>query len=228
MVQSLMDNWGAAAANRAALYGWLASLLSQELTQEQYQAYGRGDAAGLLDLLAGIGLEQESARLRQAIAGFGQQGLDFIDLKSDFAQLFLMDGKHSAMPYASFYLEASQQLYGDAEKRMREFLAKSGLRVDQDFREPADHLSVYLALVQKWVQQPAGQREQMAAAAREQAVFLQDALLCWLPAFVERTEAAVGLGHDFYPALARLLLVFVREDAAGLQELARELEGIAH
>ena len=229
MSQSVQVSWEALSASRAALYGWLASLFAQELTQEQYLCYQRGEAQALLDLFETIGLEPESRRLGAAIAALDPQGQGSIDLRSDFSHLFLLDARHSALPYASFYLESNRQLYGEAEQRMRSFLGQSGLRVDQDFREPADHLSVYLAVMEKWAAQgDAGPPQQMAALATEQAAFLRDALLSWLPAFAERARAAQGLSSDFYPALADLLLAFVRADVQALQELSQELEGHAH
>ena len=102
---------------------------------------------------------------------------------------------------------------------MRAFLAEGGLQVQADFREPADHLAVYLAALAHWSRTMAGLADEaaQAEAASQQAEFLATALLSWLPEFVARCQA-IRVSSDFYPALAALLLAFVTADAEALQD----------
>ena len=217
--------WRLANRQRAQLYGWFASLYAAEVSEVALEGY-LGDGyqplyAGLSDLGLGAGV----ARLQAAIEALRTLPLARLELAADFAQLFLLDAKSGALPYASVYEDEGKGsvLYGAAEERMRSFLAESGLAIQADFREPADHLAVYLALVAKLAEQDAEQgidSIDFATAAFEQLSFLQAGLLGWLEAFVQRCQQARPR-FDFYPALATLLHGFVREDVLFLDDVAQ-------
>ena len=217
--------WRLANRQRAQLYGWFASLYAAEVSEVALEGY-LGDGyqplyAGLSDLGLGAGV----ARLQAAIEALRTLPLARLELAADFAQLFLLDAKTGALPYASVYEDEGKGsvLYGAAEERMRSFLAESGLAIQADFREPADHLAVYLALVAKLAEQDAEQgidSIDFATAAFEQLSFLQAGLLGWLEAFVQRCQQARPR-FDFYPALATLLHGFVREDLLFLDDVAQ-------
>jgi hypothetical protein len=66
---------------------------------------------------------------------------------------------------------------------------------------------------------PTNSRSDPGVAAREQSIVLRDGLLDWLPHFVERCGQARPR-FDVYPALASLLLGFVRADQLFLQDIA--------
>ncbi|MCB1946388.1 MAG: molecular chaperone TorD family protein, partial [Thauera sp.] len=103
------------------------------------------------------------------------------------------------------------------EARMRDFLDASGLSIQADFREPADHLAVPLALMAE-LAGAASSVEDIPTAAATQADFLRTAVLDWLPRFVERCQQARPR-FDVYPALAALLLGFVRADVTFLEDV---------
>ena len=134
--------------------------------------------------------------------------------------MFLLDAEAGALPYASAYdtEQLQLQLYGPAEARMRAFLATASLAVGDEFKEPADHLAVYLSLMARFAEQDAS-TDNRPVAARNQSDFLQDALLTWLPSFASRNRKA-SPRYDFYPALAALLVNFVEHDARFVRELA--------
>lgn len=212
--------WQFASTQRAGLYGWFARLYAQEVSDELYRSHfadgGFAPFAGLTEL----GLAAEVQRLDAAIAALRAEQLPRLELAADFAQLFLLDGKTSALPYASAYdgKDAAPSLYGAAEARMRDFLAARGLAIQADFREPADHLAVPLALMAELAEKDATGKDSAAAAAA-QAAFLGEALLGWLPRFVERCQQARPR-FDVYPALGALLLGFVRADVLFLDDVA--------
>ena len=216
---TLLAAWPAICQQRARFYDWFCALFARELDAAQIAAYGRGEAAPLLDACEQLGLAGAATRVQQAIAGFSLFAQARIELAADFAQLFLLDQRSAALPYASFYLSEGQRLYGPQEEAMRAFLAEGGLQVQADFREPADHLAVYLAALAHWSRVTAELADvaTQTAAARQQAEFLVTALLSWLPEFVARCQA-IRVSSDFYPALAALLLAFVEADAAALQD----------
>lgn len=217
----LINSWAQTAQERSKVYHWFADLFAQELPEAPFLAYCQGEADNFLSALSEVGLAEESQNFQAAIANLQQQKCTFMDLKADFAHLFLLDGSNAALPYASYYLEKDHQLYGAAEERMSHFLQECGLQVDKRFKEPADHLAVYLALMAKWSQQDGGLTKINAIhhQAHEQAQFLQEALLPWLPEFVSRCQVFSSLSSQFYPALAALLLAFVEEDQYYLQQL---------
>ena len=217
--------WRLANRQRAQLYGWFASLYAAEVSEVALEGYLGDGYQPLYAGLSDLGLGAEVARLQAAIEALRTLPLARLELAADFAQLFLLDAKTGALPYASVYEDEGKGsvLYGAAEERMRSFLAESGLAIQADFREPADHLAVYLALVAKLAEQDAEQgidSVDFATAAFEQLSFLQAGLLGWLEAFVQRCQQARP-GFDFYPALATLLHGFVREDVLFLDDVAQ-------
>ncbi len=216
------EEWQFASTQRAALYGWFSRLYAQEVTEDMYRSHFADGGFAPFAGLAEFGLAAEVQRLDAAIAALRAEQLPRLELAADFAQLFLLDGTTSALPYASTYdgQDAASPLYGAAEARMRDFLAARALALQADFREPADHLAVPLAVMAELAEKDAGAQEiATAAAAAAQASFVRSAMLEWLPHFVTRCQQARPR-FDVYPALAALLLGFVRADAAFLEDVA--------
>ena len=180
-------------------------------------AYGRFEPfAGLDELGLAAGLQ----RFEAAIAELRAVPLARLELAADFAQLFLLDARTGALPYASAYAsgEGTAPLYGEAEARMRTVLAAHGLAIQPEFREPADHLAIPLALIADLARRDAA-RPDIPAAAGQQAEALRSLLLDWLPRFADRCQQARPR-FDVYPALAALLLGFVQADLQFLDVLA--------
>ncbi|PWF21251.1 molecular chaperone TorD [Corticimicrobacter populi] len=215
-----LDEWHAVATQRARIYSWFSGLYAAELTQAHFDTLQTGSAASLCDSLAAAGLTGEVARLRAAMTAWHNLPLARLELAADFAQMFLLSARDGAPPYASCYDDAAPQLYGQAETRMRSFLEHSALAVDARFREPADHLAVCLAMMHYQLIQPLTDTDNaVAASAHQQAGSLETYLLGWLPAFEQRSQSC-ATELDFYPALATLLLAFVRQDHAFLRDIA--------
>ena len=211
--------WQFASTQRAGLYGWFARLYAQEVSEEMFRSHFADGGFAPFAGLAELGLGAEVQRLDAAIAALRAEALPRLELAADFAQFFLLDGKTSALPYASAYegKDTAAPLFGAAEARMRDFLAARELAIQADFREPADHLAVPLALMAELAGKDAA-AEDIPAAAAAQAGFIHAGLVDWLPRFVERCQQARPR-FDVYPALAALLLGFVRADAAFLEDV---------
>ena len=214
--------WRFASTQRAGLYGWFSRLYAQEVTDELFRSHFADGGFAPFAGLAELGLAAEVQRLDAAVAALRAEQLPRLELAADFAQLFLLDGTTSALPYASAYAgkDAASPLYGAAEARMREFLTARKLAIQADFREPADHLAVALAVmaeVAEVAEKDSGASD-LPTAAATQADFLRTALLDWLPHFVARCQQARPR-FDVYPALAALLLGFVRADMAFLGDV---------
>ncbi len=219
------EEWRFASRQRAGLYGWFSRLYEEEVSDALFRSHFADRGFAPFAGLAELGLAAEVGRFDAALAALRAEQLPRLELAADFAQLFLLDGRTSALPYASAYAgeDAASPLYGAAEARMREFLAARALAIQADFREPADHLAVALAVMADLAERDSSASEINAAAAA-QADFLRTALLDWLPHFVTRCQQARPR-FDVYPALAALLVGFVGADALFLDDVAGSARG---
>ncbi|WP_296205979.1 molecular chaperone TorD [Psychrobacter sp. UBA3962] len=214
------QQWQAANKARAALYRWFAEIFAREFNkknlaelQQQYPA--------LHQAFSELGLQEESERLQKALNNLKviPEADRALELAADFAHMFLLSGHQSAPPYASYYLEADKMLYGKPAQQMSQFLAEHELDLHPDFREPKDHLSIYLQVLSLWIQHGSEvEGEEQASIAAEQSEFLQSALLNWLPKFNDRCQI-IRVKTQVYPALTDLLLHFVEADQLALVEL---------
>lgn len=214
------NDWAQLSEQYALVYGWFATLYAVEISESVLSDYLSGEAAPLLEGFAALGLGAEARRLQAAIDTLRDLPDAHLELAADFAQLFLLDAKTGALPYASAYEAGQTRLYGPAEERMRAFLANASLAIQDEFKEPADHLAIYLAVMERLVTQQAHTAD-ISAAARDQASFLTDALLAWLPLFAARNQKA-SPRFDFYPALAALLCAFVEHAAGFVRTVAKQ------
>ncbi|WP_084493596.1 molecular chaperone TorD [Brackiella oedipodis] len=219
MDPQLQQHWQQINQQRAAFYGWFAGVFARELSKDAFAFYRTGGANALLAVLKSLGFAEQAEQLQAFSANLQGTEDERVHLMADFASCFLLDKKQSALPYASFYLDQNHQLYGDTSARMRQFLQGNQLQLHPDFKEPADHLAVYLAVMADWCQQVAtlDQPLDIKCQTEQQYEFLAQALLPWLPAWVARLEAVPNLSYRFYPAMGRLLLNYIRSDAHSLQ-----------
>lgn len=214
------QQWQAANKARATLYRWFAEIFAREFNkqnlaelQQQYPA--------LHQAFSELGLQAQSERLQKALNNLKviPEVDRALELAADFAHMFLLSGHQSAPPYASYYLDADKMLYGKPAQQMSKFLAEHELDLHPDFREPKDHLSIYLQVLSLWIQHGSDAKgEELASIATEQSEFLQNALLNWLPKFNERCQV-IQVKTQVYPALTELLLHFVQADQQALLEL---------
>lgn len=199
-------------AGRSYIYLWFSQQYQAELTEPQWQALVGDQLSPFFELLAENGLAAEVQDYTDAVAqlhkDFGAKAR--VVLASDFAHAFLLSGRESAMPYASAYdPNAEGLLYGAMAEVMRQFLAGAGLGLVKDFKEPEDHLAIYLAVLSHMA--GAVTQNNKADMLVEQSRFIDEALTPWLSEFVAKCQT-VGLQSDIYPALARLLEAFVTKD----------------
>lgn len=204
---------------RAETYQWFAQIFSQELTKEQVTVYQDGALNTLCNLLRDIGLSLEVERLQSEIALLEKLAQPALELRADFAACFLLDDANGAMPYASLYLDNTRQMYSDAERKMRELLSKSGLEILASFKEPSDHLAIYLALMQKWCQQLGREIHQttdiegyLGNEYLAQQSLIDEGILTWLPIWNDRLGRVAHRRTNFYQALGDLLLAFLAAD----------------
>lgn len=211
--------WQQACAQRAAVYGWLSSLYAAELSEAGLSAYLGGEMDALLQGLGKLGLADASQRLQEALKRLSDVPYAHLELAADFAQAFLLDAKTGALPYGSCYKSDAAQFCGPTEQRMRSFLEQSSLVLHEDFKEPADHLAIYLAVMVKLIEQAQTDAMRASIQALDQAAFLKDGLMDWLPAFAGKCQQ-IETRFDFYPALGALAMAFVQQDLLFLQDVA--------
>ena len=191
--------------HQALLCQWFATLLANELNEEQLQSYLDGQATPLLEALGEQPeLATAVARLRQAIATLPLLAQPRLELAADFAGLFLSDARHSPAPYASLYKEGAR-FNGPPNARMQQYLASMNYEVDKAFSEPADHLAIMLDYLaenyRRLAHAPTPEAEAVVAE------FVQQELSDWVGQLAPRANQ-VDTASDFYPALLALLAAF--------------------
>ncbi len=150
------------------------------------------------------------------------------EMRLAYTRLLLGPAEGYAPPYASIYLEAESRggkplLMGAEAAAVGELYQQAGLEIAPGQPRLPDHLALELQFMQHLCSCEANalnqQNEQEANRWRAmQQDFLQNHLLSWLPAFVEKVNA-VG-AHPLYRALVELTLEFVRSETVGqLSEL---------
>ena len=216
------QQWQAANEARAALYRWFADIFAREFNKQNLAKLQRQYPA-LHQAFSELGLQEPSEQLQKALNNLKviPEADRALELAADFAHMFLLSDHQSAPPYASYYLDADKMLYGKPAQQMSQFLAEHKLDLHPDFREPKDHLSIYLQVLSLWIQHGSkGETEgkDSASIAAEQSEFLQSVLLNWLPKFNERCQS-IQVKTQVYPALTDLLLHFVAADQQALVEL---------
>ncbi|WP_063815271.1 molecular chaperone TorD [Salmonella enterica] len=186
----------------ACVYAWLALLFFREVDDEGLIQLQSAEIADWLALLKRQpALTASVALLEQKIAALSLRQDAQLELAADFCGLFLMTDKKSALPYASQYPQQEPGM-------IKHLLLEAGMEVNDDFKEPTDHLAIYLELLSH-LHFSLGESFQQRRMNKLRQKTLSS-LLEWLPEFTNNC-----LKHDpygFYAALSQLLLAIVRFD----------------
>lgn len=183
---------------RQFIYQWFGSLLSGELTDEQINHYQAGDFDSLFHFLAELGFHRQIDKIKTALRP--QPHLQ-LELASDFAHCFLLEGTLSAIPYLSAYLEG--KTLDNALKEVDDWMSHYGLTVNRShYNEPSDHISVLISILIKLIE---------TRPYEEQQHFAKTVLLSWLPLFAKKAVKP-QLKTKFYPVLISLLVEFIKMD----------------
>lgn len=188
------------ADERAFIYTWFANLLGCELSEAQWQALQNGSFAPFFELAAELGFGTQVAQFQQAVTSTTQLSHSRLELAADYAQLFLLDGQNSALPYASAYLsgEPLAALLNTTESH----LAQLGLALNRTQNEPSDHLCIFLEILPRlFIKDPPEARR-----------FIAHQLLSWLPQLIEKSYQ-IPLKSAFYPQLLTWLAAFLQQEA---------------
>ncbi|MDH2998616.1 molecular chaperone TorD [Pasteurellaceae bacterium LFhippo2] len=176
---------------RRFIYTWFSNLLGRELSDEQLQSLQAGTFEPFFAFMAELGFEQQVANFQQKLTACTvAQEYPRLELAADYAELFLLEGAVSALPYASAYLEG-EELERNLTQ-MDRYLERFQLAVNKQYNEPSDHLCVYLEVLNQLPE-------------NEQAVFIQQQLLPWLTLFADKVNK-VGGRTTFYPVVVNWLI----------------------
>lgn len=208
------------ALNRALVYGWLARLFIREPDVETLQAYSSPEWTSMLDDFAtDPTLAPTVKKLRLCLDG--NPGQAAMDLAVVFARLFYgVDGPKSVSPYESAHVSDSGLLFQESFEELNATLKQLGLSVSETFKEPADHLSVELAVMAELAERGdrtglEGERDRLVEFCKMQLSFLDEHLLTWLPKFCKECHAREP--ESLYAKAAKSALDFVQNDREWLR-----------
>lgn len=182
---------------RQFIYQWIGSLLSRELTEEQIVNYQSGGFDSLFEFLDELGFQEKTTKIRTALQ---LQDSFRLELAADFAHCFLLEGKLSAIPYLSAYLEG--QALDQALALVDNWMAHYQVSINRDHNEPSDHISILISILIKLIE---------TGSHAEQQQFINVVLLSWIPQFAEKAQK-VRLKTQIYPAVIDLLVAFLKQD----------------
>ncbi|WP_394152740.1 molecular chaperone TorD [Vibrio maritimus] len=203
---------------RAEIYWWLSSLFAAELTDDELNKYHSPE---IRSFLSGLG---ENPSLKEPIQVFTESLNRLqvredaqLELSADFCDLFLKSDKHGALPYASMYIGKSGLLNDQPAQDMADLLAKHNVAVNKDLNEPADHLAIELDFLGNLIirSNELEAEAHMNDALHEQAEFIKNYLMTWLPQFVAKCQTNDEFG--FYASAAKLLEAFCQLDYTYLE-----------
>ncbi|UMZ73161.1 TorD/DmsD family molecular chaperone [Natranaerofaba carboxydovora] len=116
------------------------NLLSASLYQPEEDLLEENFVDVLVELAKNFNLElnDEAEKLRELITG---KSCDLKDLKVDYAKLFVGPSKLLAPPYESVYKDEGYTVMGDSTMKVKKFYEKAGMKLDDDCKEPQDHIA---------------------------------------------------------------------------------------
>lgn len=184
---------------RIFIYDWFRNLLGQELSDKQLQDLQAGKFEPFLSFMTELGFANYTAKFRQELTACMLYQHPRLELAADYAQLFLLDGQNSALPYASAYLEGDFLDQHLAE--MDGYLQQFKLGINKVKNEPSDHLCVYLEVLIKLIE----------TNSLSQSIFIKENLLSWLPSLHEKTNK-VKTQRQLYQTLLEWLVAFLKTE----------------
>lgn len=146
----------------------------------------------------------------------------------DYTRLFIGPDRLPAPPWESAYLNDERLLFQKETLEVRKAYMKYELAPRELGREADDHLGLELDFMFRLSSLAAERAEEddaagLTAVAMDQAAFLDNHLLRWVPQFSHDVAASAGTG--FYRGMARVLQGFLEVDRRALQEALETLRG---
>ena len=140
-----------------------------------------------------------------------------------------VNGFSAAYPFESVYTSERRLMMQEARAEVLQTLRENNLKRGR-WTEGEDHIALELEFMQRMATRAAdalraGDEDKAIEQLETQRTFAQDHLLNWLPMM---TEDMRRFSHTaFYQGLAQLVMGYVEEDAAVLEELLDSVEEAA-
>lgn len=149
---------------------------------------------------------------RELGKAFPSTEIELEDLRVAHAKLFIGPFEVLAPPYGSVYLEGEHRVMGDSTLDALDHYRLAGLKLDEDTREPPDHIGTELEFMYFLGFQflSVGGEEYL----ERQKSFLANHLLGWVPEFTLRMRE--NCPHPFFHHLATLTAGFLAEEEDAL------------
>jgi TorA-specific chaperone len=181
----------------AQIVDWLGGVFSAPMSIQAVRACRSSEGEELLDAMGDeIGSTRGLATMRSALEPDSSIAGAAASLSACYTRLF--DGPGGPLTislYEPTYSGQTPRLHRKATTEMEALLRQAAARLHSDFREPADHLCVELALLARFLR----------AEDRELGIQLQERLMAWTPA----CAAAIALADS--SGLYRGAAVVLRE-----------------
>lgn len=184
------------------------------------------------DLLDWLRSERPFAQFPLALNGPSKGALKRLDQDSrklplqvlcdDFRQLYIGPGRMAVPPWESVFRNEERHLFDEHTLQVRATYARHGMTFVNKNKTPEDHVAIELEFMQVVTERllKALDNDDLQAEGillQEQAEFLQDHLLKWVPDFAKCTQQFAQTA--FYTELAVLLEAFLTWDLALLGQL---------
>ena len=156
-------------------------------------------------------LAAHARRLGEEFSAAGSESLLL-----DYTRLFLGPTRIIAVPYGSVWMSGEKTLMQDSTMAVQELYAEGGFEIDEDFREPPDHIAaelefLYLLIYKENQAHRIGEAEAGTATAGLRKRFLDGHLGSWVGPFTVAVRS--GAKSGFYRELAALTDRFVNMEA---------------
>lgn len=135
-------------------------------------------------------------------------------LACEYARVFLAAGIYGkgesvAVPYESVFTTEDHTMMGDSREDLLKVFRGDGFEVNRSLHEPEDHLSFELEYLSHMSSRAsaaleAGDWTQLRANIRNQANFIRDHLLNWVPQLLETAEGYAEL--SFYIGMLNVIV----------------------
>ncbi|WNC71688.1 molecular chaperone TorD [Thalassotalea psychrophila] len=201
---------------RASILWWFSTVLSNELNEQQFNSYINEQGANLLNQLATEDKLAEAIKsIQQSLQLLKNKPHPHLECAVEFTQLFLMDAKKGAPPYASVYLSKDGLMFQKAHDEMCALLQEQGLSVNKTFNEPADHIAIQLDYLGNLILASLNATDNTEACDK-QLQFINNNLMNWLPKFISKINQTDNSG--FYQNILKVLSSYLLLEVEFLKE----------
>ncbi|MBK5144804.1 Tat proofreading chaperone DmsD [Budviciaceae bacterium BWR-B9] len=175
------------------------SLTGRMLGALLYYAPDRPEVISLLELLSNDNWQEEwpcgamsEIRAAAALINTGLNTEHRQTLNEAYQRLFIGPEALPAPPWGSVYLDRESVVFGNSTLDLRQWQASLGIAVQQQLREPEDHIGLLLMLAAWLAENQPGQP----------GILLGEHVLPWSSRFLTLLEERAE--HPFYQGIARL------------------------